>query len=48
MAVVVEGGPQGMYRNFDLQRTRTNYIMFHIDKTSESPDVCVGCAERRD
>ena len=25
MAVVAEGGPQGMYEAFDLQRTKTSF-----------------------
>ena len=43
MAVDREGGPQGLYKSFDLQRTiqeqalRTKYIKIHSDKTSESP-----------
>ena len=49
MAGVVEEGPQEMYGSFDLQCTRTtlrtNYIKFHIDKTSESP-MCRMCREK--
>ena len=38
MAVDREGGPQEMYKSFDLQQAlRTKYIKIHSDKTSESP-----------
>ena len=52
-AVVAEGGPEVMYRSFDLKRTRTSLIkeltisssFIYIDKTSESP-VCGMCGEK--
>ena len=54
MAVVAEGGPQVMYRSFDLKRTRESLIK---ELTISSSFILikpqkhlyhVGCAERRE
>ena len=53
MAVVAEGGPQEMYRSFDLKRTRTSLIKeltisnsFILTKPQKH--LYVECAERKE
>jgi len=44
----LKGCTEALICSAQEQAIRTNYIKFHIEKTSESPNVCVGCAERRE
>ena len=53
MPVLAEGGPQVMYRNFDLKRTRSCLIKeltisSSFILTKPQKHLYVGCAERRE
>ena len=53
IAVVAEGGPQVMYKSFDLKRRRTSLIKkLSISSsfilTKPQKHLYVGCAERRE